>query len=67
MPDVELPAWVVEVTPTKDNADAALKALRRMEPAVLAYIHDDKLCFNARTVSEEELPVLVKLIKEVLA
>jgi L-seryl-tRNA(Ser) seleniumtransferase len=67
MPDVELPAWVVEVIPGKTGIDEILKALRSKEPAVLAYVHEDKLCFNARTVSEEELPVLIQLVKEVLA
>lgn len=67
MPDVELPAWVVEVTPEKKNPETILKALRMLEPAILAYIHEDKLCFSTRTVTEAEMPLLLKAIKEVLA
>jgi len=65
MPDVELPAFVVEVA--VQAPDEVLSKLRAAEPAVLAYIHEDKVCFDVRTVGAKELEELGKIAKEVLA
>lgn len=67
MPDVELPGWVVAAAAQRKRADELLNLLRLQEPAVLAYIHEDKICFNVRTVTDKELPDLIRSAKEVLA
>lgn len=66
MPDEELPGFVVSLEP-KEKADAVLGKLRNCEPAVLAYIHEGKVCFNMRTVFENEMTDLIQALKEVLA
>ena len=64
LPEVALPAYVVEIATTE--ADQILRKLRTGEPAVLAYIREGKVCFDTRTVTDEELEKLERVIKEVM-
>ena len=65
MPDEELPGFVVSIQP-KEKADEVLAKLRNQQPAVLAYIHEGKVCFNMRTVFEDEMADFIQALKEVL-
>lgn len=67
MPDVVLPAYIVEVMPKTCKVDEALNLLRQGSPSVLAYIHEGKVCFNLRTVASSEMADLIRSVKEVLA
>jgi len=64
LPEVALPAYVVEIATTE--ADQILRKLRTGEPAVLAYIREGKVCFDTRTVIDEEMEKLERVIKEVM-
>ena len=65
MPEIELPAYVLEIP--SGHADLVLQKLRAQVPAVLAFIREDRVCFDVRTVGDAELEELGRLIKKVMA
>lgn len=67
MPEVELPGYVVAARLKNISPDEALSRLRQQTPAVLAYIHENQICFSVRTVADRELAELMAAAKEVLA
>lgn len=62
LPAVELPTTVTEVVPKKHTTQELLDALRRGEPALLAYIHEDKLLFDPRTMALQDIELAAQII-----
>ncbi|MCL1906085.1 MAG: L-seryl-tRNA(Sec) selenium transferase [Clostridiales bacterium] len=63
LPAVELPGPLVQLQPLRLTAEALNRALRQGDPAVLAYIRENKLIFDPRTLSEEEIAPLAQAVK----
>lgn len=57
LPGIELPTYLVELTPLKLSTQDLLDSLRDGSRPLLAYIREDKLLFDPRTMSEEDLAV----------
>lgn len=66
LPDVKLPTWAVGMVPERCGVDEFLHRLRRGNPAVLGYIHEDQACFDTRTIAAENLAETAQAIKEAL-
>ena len=67
MPEVTLPTWVVEVTPEALGLDEFLRRLRTGEPAVLGYLHENRACFDVRTIQDGELAPAAETIRSALS
>lgn len=63
LPEVNLPTLAVELKPRQGKTQDMLARLRAGEPALLAYIHEDKLRFDPRTLREEEIEQAARLIR----
>jgi L-seryl-tRNA(Ser) seleniumtransferase len=66
MPMEELPTLLLAINPEHMSAGNFEQALRQQDPAVIARIVDDKVCFDLRTVSSRELGDLERGIKEAI-
>lgn len=55
LPGVELPTYLVELTPLSVKAQELMALLRGGSRPLLAYIREDKLLYDPRTMSEEDL------------
>lgn len=66
LPGVALPAWVVEASPKMQSADSFLRRLRLGSPAVLAYVHGERVRFDLRCVPAGELDALAGAIRAAL-
>ena len=64
LPTVQLPTTVVQLTPQKISTQKFLDNLRRGKPALLAYIHEDKLMIDPRTMSGHDLELAAALIRK---
>jgi L-seryl-tRNA(Ser) seleniumtransferase len=62
LPGRELPTVVVQWRPSRRSVDAVLAALRHTEIPVVARVRDDGLCFDPRTIQEEEYEDLVAAV-----
>ena len=67
MPEVRLPAWVVEVLPEEMGLDEFLRRLRTGEPAVLGYLHEGRACFDVRTIGDSELAQAADAVRSALS
>ena len=67
LPTVQLPTTVVQLTPQKISTQKFLDNLRRGKPALLAYIHEDKLMIDPRTMSGHDLELAAALIRKAAA
>lgn len=63
LPEIGVKTYVVALKPNATPQDFA-KTLRMSEPPVIVRIKDDLILFDARTIQEEEIPLLVKSIKD---
>ncbi len=59
LPLEEIPSIAITVVPTGLSAGDLATRLRRCEPAILGYVRDDRLHLDMRTVTDDEVPVLV--------
>jgi L-seryl-tRNA(Ser) seleniumtransferase len=62
LPAVDLLGPLVRLQPVRLTADALTQALRRGDPAILAYIREDKLVFDPRTLTEEEIVLVAEAV-----
>ena len=62
LPAVQLPTTVVQVTPKRLSTQKLLDSLRQGEPALLAYIHEDKLTLDPRTMSLSDITLAANII-----
>ena len=67
LPEVFLPAWVVEIRPGDGDTAGLLRRLRTGDPAVLGYIRADRACFDVRTLTEAEAEEAARAIRAALA
>ncbi len=58
LPGIELPAYVLEISPKKNKAAALLSDLREGNPAILGYIQNDKALFDVRTIDKSQLCIV---------
>ena len=59
LPLEEIPSIAITVVPAGLSAGDLATRLRRCEPAILGYVRDDRLHLDMRTVTDDEVPVLV--------
>jgi len=64
LPEVGVKTFVVAIKP-HFGVDEFVRILREAEPAVVARIKEDEVIFDARTIQEDEIPLLVNIVKEV--
>ncbi len=60
--DLEGPAVTLEGEP-----DAVARALREHDPPVIARIHDGRVLLDPRTLSDDEVPIVVRAVQGALA
>jgi L-seryl-tRNA(Ser) seleniumtransferase len=58
MPARPLPTWVVAVRAESVSAEELAKRLRAADPPVIGRVQGDRLLFDVRTLSKDELPVV---------
>ncbi|MCL1816751.1 MAG: hypothetical protein FWG43_04020, partial [Clostridiales bacterium] len=63
LPTVQLSGPQVQVQPTYLKANTLAQALRQGDPAVLVYIREEKVVFDPRTISREEIVLLAKAVE----
>jgi L-seryl-tRNA(Ser) seleniumtransferase len=66
LPTVKLPGSLVQLLPNRCTANALVQSLRTGDPAVLSYIREDKVVFDPRTVSEEEMLLLAEAVRKAI-
>jgi len=59
LPLKEIPSMAITVVPAGLSAGDLATRLRRCKPAILGYVRDDRLHLDMRTVTDDEVPVLV--------
>lgn len=64
LPGVMLPSFLVELIPHEMSAQEMITALRRGDPPLLAYIREEKLIFDPRTMSDADLEIVAKQVME---
>jgi L-seryl-tRNA(Ser) seleniumtransferase len=67
LPAQEVPTVVVQWRPTDRSAAETAAALRCAEVPVIARIRDDAICFDLRTMEENDLDELVNAVTELAA
>ena len=67
LPVTEVPSVAVTVAVAEGGADASAAALRRWDPAVVCRVHDGRLLFDLRAVSDDDVPELAVAIVAALA
>ncbi|MGI6066279.1 MAG: L-seryl-tRNA(Sec) selenium transferase [Bacillota bacterium] len=65
LPMVELPTSLIMIKPEKISAEKFISALRGGDPPVIAYIREDWVVMDPRTILEEQYPALKEAIKRV--
>jgi len=66
LPLVELPTTLVTIKPRQNGSAALVERLRLGNPALVAYIREDKIILDPRTIEEEEIPLAAELIRQAL-
>ena len=64
LPGVELPTCLVELTPLTASAQELMAQLRNGSRPLLAYIREDKLLYDPRTMSEADLAAAARATAE---
>lgn len=67
LPVTEVPSAAVTVTVEESRAEHTAATLRRWDPAVVCRVQDDRLLFDLRAVSDEDLQELAVAIVAALA
>lgn len=65
LPEQGMKTYVVAIK-TNISSQEFLKKLRETEPPVIARINEDLVLFDARTVQEREIPLLVRAVKQII-
>lgn len=65
LPMEDIPTWVVAVTSQAHKVSDLEGSLRRADPPVIARIKDNRLILDMRTVSDEEVPLVVEAFRAV--
>jgi len=63
LPLEDIPTWVVAVTSQSLKVPALEESLRRADPPVIARIRENRLILDMRTVSDDEVPLVVEAFR----
>lgn len=63
LPMEDLPTWVVAVDTPRLKVNQLEENLRRCEPPIIGRIREDRLLLDVRTLSEDELPLVVEALR----
>ncbi|MBC7247123.1 MAG: L-seryl-tRNA(Sec) selenium transferase [Actinobacteria bacterium] len=63
LPLEDIPTWVVAVSSQDHKIPALEESLRRSDPPVIARIRENRLILDVRTVSDEEIPLVVEAFR----
>ncbi|RLA95475.1 MAG: L-seryl-tRNA(Sec) selenium transferase [Deltaproteobacteria bacterium] len=66
-PFQDLPTWAVSVRPLDISLEAFEEGLRLGDPPVVARISGDRVLFDARTIADDELPLVAEAVAKVLS
>ena len=66
LPGILLDTWVLEAVPDEIKSAELLSRMRSGDPSVLGYIHEDRACFDVRTISDEELETVAEAVRRAL-
>ncbi|MBZ4687642.1 MAG: L-seryl-tRNA(Ser) seleniumtransferase [Clostridia bacterium] len=66
LPLQELPTYLVTLVPQEITVETAAAKLRDASIPVVTRIIDDKLAFDPRTITDEEMSLLVQSVKDVI-
>lgn len=67
LPEVDFPTHVVSIKPDKLSVNDLEERLRKGDPPVIARIKEDSLIIDVRTVRDEDLEDLIKVIRGALS
>jgi len=66
-PFQDLPTWAVAVRPLDISLEAFEEGLRLGDPPVVVRISGDRVLFDARTIADDELPLVAEAVTRVLS
>ncbi len=66
-PQYDLPTTLVCIKPKNCSATALKAALLRTDPPLIGRLEDDSFCLDPRTLTAEDRPVLLRVLREALA
>ncbi|WP_052947929.1 L-seryl-tRNA(Sec) selenium transferase [Aneurinibacillus tyrosinisolvens] len=66
LPGVTVPSWVVALRSARHSASSLERLLRCGNPAVIGRIHDDWFLLDFRTISENEIEVVIEAVKKAI-
>ena len=66
-PQYDLPTTLVCLKPKNCSATALKAALLRTDPPLIGRLEDDSFCLDPRTLTAEDRPVLLRVLREALA
>lgn len=66
-PQYDLPTMLVCIKPKNCSATALKAALLRTDPPLIGRLEDDCFCLDPRTLTAEDRPVLLRVLREALA
>lgn len=67
LPERELPTFVTAIRPQNMSVNELEEKLRRGSPPVITRIKEDTLILDARTIRDQDIPILVQTIKSILS
>ncbi len=62
LPLEKIPSYALALQPHSGKVEPLAKKLRHADPPVIGYIQENRLYLDLRTVLEEELPLLIKVL-----
>jgi L-seryl-tRNA(Ser) seleniumtransferase len=65
-PEMDIPTWLATVRPASLSAAALERRLRRLDPPVVARVHEDRVFFDFRTVLPGEDKLLATMVAGLL-
>jgi L-seryl-tRNA(Ser) seleniumtransferase len=66
MPGVEIPTFVVAISYPDLHSQQLVDLLRLGEPVIIARLKDDKVLIDFRTVTDEEVIMMIKRFREII-
>ena len=66
LPLLDLAARVIKIKPEKISVNELEESLRNRRVPVIVRIHKDQICLDVRTMGDEEFPLVVSALEEVL-
>jgi L-seryl-tRNA(Ser) seleniumtransferase len=61
-----LPTWAVAIKPLHASLEALEKALRQLDPSIIARIANNRLILDVRTIQADEIPVVAHGVAQAL-